>query len=275
MFHLRADLHLHSTASDGLLSPTQLVAQVRDAGLSMMALTDHDTIAGVAEAAAACEEAGIAFIPGTELSVGVGVVEVHMLAYGFNPADPTMQAMLDAFEQRRIGRAEAMIEKLNELGVALSMGAVRAEAAGAIIARPHLAQALVTAGYSTSVRHAFDQYLSNRGPAYVRKPTLDARRAIEVVHAAGGVTVLAHPGHWMSDRTIHALFHGGLDGLEVIHPSHDANLQEFYRRTASDYGLLPSGGSDFHGRPGDEANLGRYSIPVTWAERLLQHLPTP
>ncbi|GAB5520004.1 MAG: PHP domain-containing protein [Rhodothermales bacterium] len=275
MPNLRADLHLHSTASDGLLSPTQLVEQVREAGLSMMALTDHDTIAGIAEAASACEEAGITFVPGTELSVGVGKVEVHMLAYGFDPLDGMLCAMLDAFERRRVGRAEAMVEKLNDLGVALTMDDVRAEAEGDIIARPHLAQALVTAGHSTSVRHAFDQYLKNRGPAYVRKPTLDARRAIEVVHAAGGVTVLAHPGHWMSDRTIHTLFHGGLDGIEVIHPVHDANLQDFYRRTAQDYSLLPSGGSDFHGRPGDEANLGRYSIPIAWAERLLQHLPTP
>ena len=261
-------MHAHTHCSDGRLAPAALVAKARSCGLKALAITDHDCIDGLAEGQAAGARYGVEVVPGVELSVTVGEEEVHLLGYFFDPAHPGLRAHLEAFQQRRRERAEQIVEKLNALGVALPFEAVRAQAKGQAVGRPHVAEALVASGYVAETQEAFEQYLADDAPAIVAKPLFPAREALALLHDAGGIGVLAHPGHWTGDATLMALVQAGLDGLETIHPSHDAGLTHYYRRLARDFALLETGGSDYHGPRSDETEtMGRYTIPYPWLER--------
>ncbi len=264
----RADLHTHTLCSDGQLSPTELVAKARQCGLKALAITDHDCIDGLAEAQAAGARYGVEVVAGVELSVTVAEVEVHLLGYFFDPDHPGLRAHLAAFQERRRERALRMVERLNTLGVPLTFEEVEAQAQGQALGRPHLAQALLNGGYVETSQEAFEQYISDRGPAFVPKPMFPAQEALALLHEAGGIGVLAHPGHWTGDTTVMALIQAGLDGLETIHPSHDASLTQYYRRLARDFFLLETGGSDYHGPRPDVADaMGRYTIPYPWLDR--------
>lgn len=264
----RADLHAHTHCSDGHFAPAELVARAHQSGLKALAITDHDCIDGLAEGQAAGARHGIEVVTGVELSVTVAADEVHLLGYFFDPDHVGLRAHLKAFQQQRRARAERMVERLNDQGVALSFEAVLVQAKGQALGRLHVAQALLAEGHVATVQEAFEAYIHDDGPAFVAKPLFPARQALALLHEAGGIGVLAHPGHWTPDTTVMALIRAGLDGIETIHPAHDATLTRYYRQLARDFALLETGGSDYHGPRPDEADtLGRYSIPYPWLER--------
>lgn len=270
----RADLHLHTTCSDGALSPTALVALAKAKGLHAIAITDHDTLDGIAEAQAAGKAHHVEVIPGVELSVTVDTTEIHLLAYFFDVGHRGLQQHLAAFREGRRERVRRMVGELQRLNIPLTFEMVERRAQGGLLARPHVAQALLDIGAVETYPDAFDRYLRDGGPAFVPKPLFPAAEALAMVHDAGGIGVLAHPGHWTSDRTTMALIRAGLDGIETIHPSHDDMLTMYYRKIVRDFALIETGGSDYHGTYADEEErLGRYSISYPVLERARRAIP--
>jgi predicted metal-dependent phosphoesterase TrpH len=249
---VRADLHSHSTASDGSLPPAEVMARARAAGLDAIALTDHDTVAGHAEARAALPP-GLTLVPGVELSCRLDGASLHLLGYLFDPAEPQLAAECAALREARVRRAQATTARLAELGAPLTWAQVLAEAGGSVVGRPHIARAMVAAGIVASQDEAFGPlWLGAGGRAHVARYALDPVRAIGLVHAAGGVTVLAHPGAArrgpvVPDTSIAALAAAGLTGIEVFHPDHDNFERMRLASVAVKLGLVPSGGSDDHG----------------------------
>ncbi len=257
------DLHCHSTASDGTLSPTEVVDLAVSNGLSALALTDHDTIAGVAEAADEARKAGLDFLPGIEISCDVPrPATMHLLGYGFDPRSPVLLDLTTRLIEGRNDRNPRIIRKLNELGVTITMEEIEAEAGGNVVGRPHIAAVLLRKGYVSSIKQAFDKYLAQGAPAYFDKERLTPRQAIGLVLESGGVPVLAHPVQLRTEngaqleRIVKDLVDLGLVGLEVIHSDHDAALVEKYTKLADRYGLIKTGGSDFHGTNKKDIHLG-------------------
>lgn len=265
------DLHCHSTASDGALPPRAVVEEAQRKGLAALALTDHDTVAGLADATLAGELLGVRIIPGVELSAVEGDVETHLLGLHLQDVD-TMEQQLAALRDMRRLRAERMVERLNALGVKVTMEAVLANAAGGAIGRPHVARAVVAAGGAGDLREAFDRYLGNGRPAYVGKDRLAVVDAIRMVHDAGGIAVLAHPGEAATRKRLTALKAEGLDGCEVRHPSHSDEAIGRIGRLVEELGLLPSGGSDWHGTFDGWRTLGVMQVPIAWLERQSEYL---
>lgn len=259
------DLHAHSTASDGTATPTVLVERAHAAGLAAVAITDHDTLAGAAEARAAGERLGLEVVCGVELSAVEGDDEVHLLA--LHVADvPRMERELDTFRRQRVARAEAMVAKLNALGIEVTMDDVLAQSAGGAVGRPHVARALVARGAVRDVRTAFDQYIAAGKPGYVAKEQLSIRDAIRLTHEAGAISVAAHLGSDGSRAYVEELRRAGLDGLEVRHPSHGADDVARLGALADHYGMVKSGGSDWHGAFEGPRVLGVMQVPWSWLE---------
>lgn len=260
------DLHTHSTASDGSRAPADVVREARRMGLSAIALTDHDTVAGLAAATAAGAEQGVRVVPGVELSAVEGEVETHLL--GLHLADTAgLERELDGLRDMRRVRAERIVVKLNALGVRITMDAVLqqlGDAPGAAIGRPHVARAMVSEGWATDLRDAFDRYLGNGRPAFVHKDRLAMADAIALIHSAGGLAVLAHPAGAATRERVEALAAIGLDGVEVRHPSHSSEDVKRITALIEHFGLVPSGGSDWHGAPGGARTLGMMHVPAEW-----------
>ncbi|WP_030804968.1 PHP domain-containing protein [Streptomyces sp. NRRL S-337] len=248
---MRIDLHTHSTASDGTDTPAELVRGAAAAGLDVVALTDHDTVAGHAEARAALPE-GLTLVTGAELSCRLDGVSLHMLAYLFAPEEPELARERELVRDDRVPRARAMIGKLREHGIPVTWEQVARIAGDGAVGRPHIATALMELGVVDSVNDAFASWLASDGPAYVEKHELDPFDAIRLVKAAGGVTVFAHPlavkrGRCVPESAIAELAAAGLDGIEVDHMDHDAPTRARLRGMAADLGLLTTGSSDYHG----------------------------
>ncbi|MFZ3596747.1 PHP domain-containing protein [Streptomyces sp. BH104] len=249
---MRIDLHTHSTASDGTDSPAGLVRNAAASGLDVVALTDHDTTRGHAEAVAALPE-GLTLVTGAELSCRLDGVSMHMLAYLFDPEEPALLAERELVRDDRVPRAKGMIAKLNELGVPVTWEQVARIAGDGSVGRPHVATALVELGVVPTVSDAFTgDWLADGARAYVPKHETDPFEAIRLVKAAGGVTVFAHPaavkrGRTVPESAIAKLAEAGLDGIEVDHMDHDAATRERLRGLAADVGLLTTGSSDYHG----------------------------
>lgn len=260
---MRIDLHTHSTASDGTDTPAELVANAAAAGLDVVALTDHDTVAGHAEAIAALPE-GLTLVTGAELSCRIDGVSLHMLAYLFDPHEPELARERELVRDDRVPRAQAMVLRLQELGVPVTWEQVAAVAGDGSVGRPHIATALVDLGVVETVSDAFTpQWLGNGGRAYAEKHELDPFDAIRLVKAAGGVTVFAHPqavkrGAVVPEESIGLLASAGLDGIEVDHMDHDAPTRARLRGLAADLGLLTTGSSDYHGTR-KSVRLGEYT----------------
>ena len=268
MIPIQADLHTHTTCSDGVLSPEALVRKARLRGLNTLAITDHDTVSGVLPARKEAALRSITLLSGVELSVDFNQRELHLLGYCIDVEAPALKDYLAYYSAQRETRARAIVERLYTMGLRLDYDTLRATIPDAAIGRPHIARALVEAGYTRTTGVAFAHYLGDGRPADIPKELPPAATAIEVVHAAGGVCVLAHPGHWVSDREIYTLKEQGLDGVEIIHPSHDDMLTSFYTRLANKLSLLKSGGSDYHGkRQGDETNFGKTGLTLEQFER--------
>jgi predicted metal-dependent phosphoesterase TrpH len=241
------DLHTHSTASDGLLSPARLVALATERGLRVLALTDHDTTDGLAEAQAAADAAGLRFIPGVELSTHVEAGEVHVLGYFIDPANSALRAALAQFREAREGRAATIVERLTAAGAPIQLERVLSFASGSI-GRPHVARALVEAGHATSINDAFERGLVRGRPGYVERYRLTPADAVRLIRAAGGVPVLAHP-HSADDlaQLLPELVAAGLAGIECYYGDYDDARKRSYLALAARYDLVPSGGTDFHG----------------------------
>lgn len=261
------DLHLHTTASDGRLSPAELVAAVASAGVRVMAVTDHDTVAAVPEVAACAAAAGIQAIPGIEITAVEEGRDVHVLAYGFRVDDAEFLTFLDTQLAARRDRTARIGARLAELGVAIDVDEVIASVPhGRSVGRPHIARALVAAGHVRSVSEAFERWLGGGCPAFVAREGASVARVVEVVGRAGGVASLAHPGKAGVDARLRAFVDAGLPAIEVFHPDHPLALRDRYRRFAESHGLLLTGGSDFHGEPEHDRIPGCARVPDSvWA----------
>ncbi len=241
------DLHIHSTTSDGELGPSEVVRLARQLDLACIALTDHDTTDGVSEAQAAGQRLGVEVIAGVEINSEGEHGDAHILGYFLDIGYTPLQDQLLAIRDARVGRARGMLKKLAELGLPLEWEAVMAFAGDAAsIARPHVARALVQAGYVGSTQEAFDKYISNEGPAYVNRLRLEMREAIGLIREAGGVAVLAHAGESGLIHLVPSLVEAGLDGVEVYYPDHTPEQQAELLALAARYNLVVTGGSDFH-----------------------------
>ena len=260
------DLHMHSTASDGSRSPADVVRAAKRAELVAIALTDHDTVAGLAEARATGEELGVRIINGVELSAVEGDSETHLLGLHLSDTSVLERGLIELREMRG-RRAVRIVELLQAQGVQVTLDDVLMQAGTGAIGRPHVARALVADGWAVDVRDAFDRYLAAGRPAYVAKDQLGMRDAIAMVHAAGGLAVLAHPGATATRERLEALAALGMDGVEVKHPSHSPQDTARIRTLAEQLGLLPSGGSDWHGAPDGPRTIGMLHVPIEWLTR--------
>jgi 3',5'-nucleoside bisphosphate phosphatase len=266
--HARIDLHSHSHCSDGEYSPARLVQEAHARGIDVLALTDHDTVAGLDEAEAEAGRLGMKFVPGVEFTVACAGVEVHMLGLGVDRSNPALLSLCTEIRERRRRRFYGMVERLRMAGVALSTTGVDNDVS---LARPYLARMLVEQGFSEGYQEAFQQYLRKSGPAYVPHTQVDIRRAIDAVRQAGGVSVLAHPGLYKdSDAVIHHARQLGVDGIECFHSDHDHNKTEHFLAKARKLEMLVSGGADFHGPDHRRSRLfGRKLLPPEHFERLM------
>ena len=262
----RVDLHMHSTASDGVLPPAKVVEAAAAIGLAAIALTDHDTLAGVAEAREAGRRLGVRVVPGVELSAAEGVAETHLLGLHLSRVEE-LEEHLVRFRAARRTRAEQIVERLNSLGIPITLAGVEQHAAGGAIGRPHVARALVMGGWVADHRDAFDRYLGAGRPAYVSKQRLELGDAIRLVHDAGGLAVLAHPGAEAVRPRLDGLIALGLDGIEVRHPSHSSEEVARLSQLAELLNLVPSGGSDWHGTVGGARTIGCMQVSPEWLER--------
>jgi 3',5'-nucleoside bisphosphate phosphatase len=260
------DLHAHSTASDGSRAPADVIREAKRVGLQAIALTDHDTLDGIAEAVATGAEIGVRVVPGIELSAVEGDVETHIL--GLHLSDTRqMEARLVALREMRRSRAVRIVERLNELGVRIEFTAVLDQAAGGAIGRPHVARAMIAEGWAVDFRDAFDRYLGNGRPAFVSKDRLAIRDAIGLIHSAGGLAILAHPAQGATRERIGALAAQGMDGVEVRHPSHSSEDMARILALVEHFSLVPSGGSDWHGAAEGARVLGMMKVPADWLQR--------
>lgn len=258
------DLHAHTTASDGSLTPTELITQASALGLAAIAVTDHDTTAGLAEAAEAARAAGIDFVPGVELSVEDDGGRFHLLGYLFDPDDENLLTTLASIRVARARRNEQMAVRMAELGLPVTMDDVRAQAGdkGEVIARPHFARALMAAGIVNSTQEAFDRFLATGKPLYLPKQVLTPHDAVALLHQAGGLAVMAHPGlvplseSALAARVSQLREEDGIDGIEAFYSQHSPAQTERFLALARAHHLVVSGGSDFHGSPKPHVPLG-------------------
>lgn len=257
------DLHMHSTASDGSLAPSAVVQAAKAAGLAAIALTDHDTLGGLQEAELAAAPLGIRVVPGVELSAHDGPREVHLLALHVSKRD-LLESQLSVFRDAREVRAQNIVERLRRLGINVDLETVMEEAAGGAVGRPHVARALIRGGHVRDSREAFDRFLGAGRPGFIPKARLEVSEAIALTHAAGAISIWAHPGPDGRREKIEALAKHGLDGVEVRHPGHLAEDVKRLAALCDFFGLVPSGGSDWHGSMEGQRTIGCMHVPPSW-----------
>ena len=260
---MRIDLHTHSSVSDGTDTPAELVRKARAVRLDVVGLTDHDTFDGLSEAAAEGEQLGVQVVRGMELSCSRQGSSVHVLAYGADPASPGLAAEMARVRDGRLGRLAGVLAKLTALGVPVSEAEVMAQVGDSpSVGRPHIADALITAGHVQDRQEAFDRFLADGGPAHVPRYTIELEHGIALIHQAGGLAVIAHPWgrgreHLLPPSVLQTLAHDHqLDGIEVDHQDHDAETRRQLRTLADSLGLLPTGSSDYHGAGKLDHDLG-------------------
>lgn len=283
------DLHTHSTASDGDLPPQEVVRLADAEGMAVVALTDHDTIAGLPQAAQAARVLEIRFVNGVEISAKFTGGTLHILGLGINPEDETLGATLNQLRRARDERNPKMIARLQQIGIDISMDELRRSAGSKgrrdsgvdgqpVVGRLHMAGLLLQKGYVNSIDEAFERYLGQGKAAYVDKEKLSPFQAIEAIHAAGGLAILAHPvelncpNSAVLERVVRSLIDDGIDGIEVYHSAHDPIQTRMYLELARRYHLLVSGGSDFHGSAKPGVQIGYPRVPIEAVEQLLARL---
>ena len=265
----RVDLHLHTFHSDGTFTPEELIRRAKSAGLSAVSITDHESILGLP--AARCAAANdLEIIPGVELTVAFQKRDLHLLGYGFNEGNPQLGRYLEQAHRWREGRMQAMIDRLKERGVQVTLEEVQAVSGeGNSMGRPHLAEVLVKRGVVQSISQAFEQYIGDRACCFAPQATLTVNQAVQLVRQAGGVVVLAHPRRMVEDEWIPELVSQGIQGIEVYHSDHNRAATQHYQAMADRLGLLGTGGSDCHGLRGSKGPLiGTVPVPYACLERL-------
>ena len=269
----RVDLHAHTLFSDGALTPEAVVARALERSLAALAITDHDSVEGV-EAARTAAGAALELVPGIEVSSTLDGTDLHILGYYIDPGDEGLAVSLARFREERLRRALEMVDRLRALGAGVDPDVVIELAGPGVVGRPHVAEALVRAGHVETVDDAFRRYIGAHGAAFVPRPSFGPEEAIAMVHRAGGVSVLAHPGPGLTDHVVERLAGAGLRGIEVWHPQHGATSVRRYRALARRLDLLETGGSDFHGWPrGTE--LGELPVPASVLGPLKQAAGVP
>ena len=260
------DLHTHSTASDGTLPPERVIEAAARCGLAALALTDHDTIDGVRAARRAAKGTGIRVIAGVELSAFDEEREIHVLALHLSHLDALEMRLAELRASRHI-RAGKIVEKLNALGIPLTIDEVLQQSDGGAVGRPHVARALIARGFAADFRDAFMRYLGNSGSAFVAKDRLSIQDAIAIAHEAGAIAIWAHPSDCGRRERLEPLVAAGLDGIEIRHPSHSGEDMKRLQALTDFFGLVPSGGSDWHGAPEGPRRLGMMNVPMEWLEK--------
>lgn len=275
------DLHMHSRFSDGTHTPEELIQLAVEGSLTAVALTDHDTVSGVDEFLRAGQAAGLRVLSGVEVSTSYGPGELHVLGYGIQHKDHTLARQLEWIRSARQVRNEDIYRKLCKLAVPLSWKEIKACAGGDVIGRPHFAQALVARGYALDSKDAFDKYLARGRPAYAKRRSLSAEDAFEIISGAGGVPVLAHPFTLGLKRgelrdLVGDLVDLGLQGIEVYYSQHTPSRQKEYLKLATEFNLVATGGSDFHGARTPDLKLGRgfgaLAVPDSVVDRLMERM---
>ena len=270
---MKYDLHLHTTASDGRLTPAQIVALAQERGLEVIAITDHDSIGGVSKAlSAAGSGSKLIVVPGVEINTDLATGELHVLGYFIDYLNADLIAALAKIRESRVGRAQKMLAKLQELGMPLEWQRVQNLARGESICRPHIAQAMLEKGYISDEREAFDRYIGRDGPAYIGREKVGPADAVRIVKDAGGIPVLAHPADIKNvDNIIIELKAAGLVGIEAYYGQYDSKTVRRIVKLASRYDLLTTGGTDYHHFQDDrEVPLGSVDIPVSSIEKLFE-----
>jgi predicted metal-dependent phosphoesterase TrpH len=265
-----ADLHLHTRYSDGTYTSEDLVAAAKGHQLALIALTDHDTLEGCAEVEAEAAKVGIRFITGTEVTAELQGREIHILGYLVDPASEALSRELGKAQVIRQNRVREMVARLQAQGIPLQAEAVFEMAKCNAPGRPHVARALVQAGHCGNLDEAFERFLKKDRPGWVPKEKMPASKAVELIHQAGGLAVLAHPGLNHDDSLVAKLKGFGLDGLECFHPKHGTGAVARYQAMARDLGLLVTGGSDCHGRSKNRPTMGSVKLPMSFVEMLLK-----
>ncbi len=266
----RADLHIHTTASDGQCTPEQVVEMARALGLRAIAITDHETTVGAQPAQRAAEGTGLTVIPGVEISTETSLGELHMLGYYIEPRDG-LEAKLHELREGRVLRAQRMVQRLAALGMRLEWEHVRELAAGESVGRPHIARALVERGYVENTDQAFALYIGSGGPAYVPRLRVTPLESIKMIRQAGGVPVVAHPLYVAA--IVPELVKAGLQGLEASYPGYSEEDMLYLRQMAEKYGLAQTGGSDFHGPDVSPIEMGAATAPAEVVGELLARRP--
>ena len=271
---MRADLHIHTTASDGIFPPEAIVAMAKESALDVIAVTDHDTTSGIDAAKKAAAKMQITFVPGVEISAG-GDLEIHVLGYGINPEAPVLKELFSSMQKERIRRAHTMLQRLALLGYPLDTDAVFKNAQGSV-GRPHIARAMVEKGYVSSVQEAFQRFLGSGKPAFVSREKLDTAHVIRILTQAGGIPVLAHPTllHMPQEQLYPLLTcwkDAGLAGLEVYHPSQRSDFDSWLR-LAKRFDFLITGGSDYHAPDRPDGPMGGTADDWKTAAHDVQHL---
>lgn len=270
------DLHLHTTASDGRLTPRELVEAAAAARLRVLAVTDHDTTTAVGEVQALARARGLDAISAIEITAIDDGADVHVLGYFLDPGNAALSAFLARQREARVARVQAIAGRLASLGVPIDVEPLLAEArsrsrAGRSIGRPQIARAMVDAGHVADTREAFEVWLGRGLPGFIPREGAGSEAVIAAIHGAGGLASIAHPAKTTTDARIAALREAGLDAVEVFHPDHDDALRDHYARLAASLGLLVTGGSDFHGDPAhDAAALGAVTLPQVEWQRLYE-----
>lgn len=263
-----ADLHLHSRFSDGTFTPEEIAERAQRAGLRAIALTDHDTVEGCESTEAACVTRGVEFLVGTELTAEHNGNELHILAYAVDPRNPRLLAGISKFQQVRQKRIREMVARINALNIPLDVEAVFALANCRSPGRPHVARAMVQARLCGTLDEAFERFLKKGRPAWVPKAKMSALEAIDLIHHAGGLAVMAHPGLNKTDESIPDLVAAGLDGIECYHTKHGPTAVGHYQTIARQFNLLITGGSDCHGLSKGKPLIGTVKLDYTHVERL-------
>lgn len=268
----RADLHIHTSASDGAFSPTRVVETAASIGLAAIAITDHDTVDGIEEALIAGDESGIEVVPGIEISTVYNEKkEAHILGYFLDYKNNNLLDELRILHEARWERGRRMVERLNEAGVPVNFERVTELAHGGAIGRPHVARAICEVGAASSMDAAFGRYLQEGGPGYVERYKITPFKAIDLIHEAGGVAVCAHVAKLNRDDLLVELVRYGLTGIEVSHPDHGPASERFYRKFAAKHGLIATGGSDAHCIEGDKhVGIGGVTVPYDVVRQLEQ-----
>jgi hypothetical protein len=268
------DLHTHTSHSDGAYAPYQLLGKAKAAGIRTISITDHDSISGLIEAEAVAKEIGIDLIPGIEITSSYRRYQLHILGFFFNYLDKLFLSRLEGLRKARVDRARRIIVKLNGMKIPLKIESVL-ERSGFqnSIGRPHIANTMVEQGFAETYDEVFDKYLGVGRPAYEANYPFPPEDAIGMISQAGGLSFIAHPSHYVTQDVLYQLHKIGLDGVEVIHPSHSPEEIEWCRRFADNNDLLKCGGSDFHGGlKNDDANLGKYSVRDEWLDAMQTEL---